>query len=50
MWSWSSEMMIQAEILMMGVSFYREKAKKTALERRQQVGRPRLQKPGLKTA
>jgi cytochrome c oxidase assembly factor CtaG len=50
MWIWSSEMMIQAAIIMMGVSFYREKAKKTAQERRQQAGRPMLQKSGLKTA
>lgn len=50
MWIWSSEMMLQAAIIMMGVSFYREKARKTAQERRRQGGAPMLNKPDLKVA
>jgi len=42
MWIWSSEMMIQAAIIMLGVSFYREKRQKTAQERNQQRKRGML--------
>ena len=42
MWIWSSEMMIQAAVIMLGVSFYQEKARKTAQERRQQAAQPML--------
>ena len=42
MWIWSSEMMIQAAIIMLGVSFYREKRQKTAQERHQQSKRGML--------
>jgi cytochrome c oxidase assembly factor CtaG len=33
MWIWSSEMMIQTAVIMLGVSFYKEKRRKTAVER-----------------
>ena len=36
MWIWSSEMMIQAAVIMLGVSFYQEKKRKLAQERYQQ--------------
>ena len=36
MWIWSSEMMIQAAIIMLGVSFYREKRRNLARARHQQ--------------
>ena len=35
MWIWSSEMMIQAAIIMLGVSFYQEKRRKLAREQQQ---------------
>jgi cytochrome c oxidase assembly factor CtaG len=37
MWIWSSEMMIQAAVIMLGVSFYQEKKRKLARERHQQA-------------
>lgn len=36
MWIWSSEMMIQTAVIMLGVSFYQEKRRQTALERHHQ--------------
>jgi hypothetical protein len=53
MWMWSSEMMIQAAVIMLGVSHYQEKQRKTAQERSQQHKRARLPampiQPELKT-
>ncbi len=40
MWIWSSEMMIQAAVIMLGVSFYQEKRRKLARERQQQAHQP----------
>jgi cytochrome c oxidase assembly factor CtaG len=40
MWIWSSEMMIQAAVIMLGVSFYQEKRRKLARERHQQAHHP----------
>jgi cytochrome c oxidase assembly factor CtaG len=37
MWIWSSEMMIQAAVIMLGVSFYQEKKRKLARERHLQA-------------
>ncbi len=37
MWIWSSEMMIQAAVIMLGVSFYQEKKRKLAREQHQQL-------------
>jgi cytochrome c oxidase assembly factor CtaG len=40
MWIWSSEMMIQAAVIMLGVSFYQEKQRRLARERHQQAHHP----------
>lgn len=37
MWIWSSEMMIQAAVIMLGVSFYQEKKRKLARERHERA-------------
>ncbi len=54
MWIWSSEMMIQAAVILLGVSYYREKQHKTARERSQQHKRGMLagaqMRPELKAA
>ena len=39
MWIWSSEMMIQAAVIMLGVSFYQEKQRQSARERHRQAQR-----------
>jgi hypothetical protein len=43
MWIWSSEMMIQAAVIMLGVSFHQEKRRKLQRDRLQAAHQQRRQ-------
>lgn len=47
MWIWSSEMMIQAAVILLGVSHYREKSDKLARERSQQYRAGKVAAPQI---